>query len=688
MELCKKIRILVSIAGFLWHGFSAAKALEKNSLPLTILREFSDCHVDLIQGDFQNAVGDFSQDEEYYFPVTRLSGELGKVMTTFRELFELRRQTCELILGAHDIGEERMRQVLQHYDYMINCDSDHHIHNYKHSQCYSEYVYTIMTYPIENLLFKFPVYEITIDGNAQNLRVRVIGYTWSELCFFVIKARLNFSSAAPSVRQHIHLRRFIKESMSLLFNTCPWIASSAVHGVSVSNGSIILPGGGRKILNAPTIGIDTFLHGVLQTQGNSMDFIRKYHIQIYKSPVKGRELESKFALIAAGTLYASSQIYAKKYSFYESTVSFNFITCHPSSKYISFTMYIRPYSIGAWLSIFLTFLVSIYVISVQLERKDFSRKALYISTRIVLEQGITFRSSGIKKNTITYFVFALLLITWFIITNAYKGKVVTAFTAPLPSYQMEKIVEAVGKDYKVLLLYPEGFVENLQWRYSEYHRNVITDQQHLSINNLFLSALWTYVNTRNFTEELSLFIFRLMNQTLYVDDYRNRTAFVEAKFQECGKTILIGDNFELNEFRKTVKDKFGKKKWSNVYYGKDKYLLTNNYWKLGPVNWDKGNIVGCRVQSFVHSGILPRLTRRLHGENQLVTEEFQIRPMSLSSNGVSIFCIFGALVGLAILIFPAELQFNQIYFVLSVICSFFRNNIRVRYYSFGVHRKS
>jgi len=87
------------------------------------LLEFSECHIDVIEGS-EKGYFDFLMNFEYYIATTRLSIEdkqLGEVSLKFNETRRWSRQNCELILASHEPRNEEIQRVHAQFQWLLEC---------------------------------------------------------------------------------------------------------------------------------------------------------------------------------------------------------------------------------------------------------------------------------------------------------------------------------------------------------------------------------------------------------------------------------------------------------------------------------------------------------------------------------------------------------------------------------------
>jgi len=137
----------------------------------------------------------------------------------------------------------------------------------------------------------------------------------------------------------------------------------------------------------------------------------------------------------------------------ENEVSFNFVSCYKNDDIVSCMGYLRPFDKIVWASVWATFFVTIAIVR-RIGYESWSDSTL-IAIGIVFEQAFLRDRNNTTKRCLSM----LLLLSWLLLINAYKGKVTTNITAPLQADNVKTVEEAIEKGYQGLMRLEDSFTE-------------------------------------------------------------------------------------------------------------------------------------------------------------------------------------------------------------------------------------
>jgi len=645
-------------------------ATKRVPIPEKLLLEYSECHVDLVEG---GEIGYFdflwNSTSYVYVPVTRLvlkeynktvlanvgkisalnpkfksDSNLRKFMLKLKMSRLYRRQTCELILGSHD--PVYTENVQLHFEWLLECGFKVKDPVGSERLCYAEYAFYVLLKQVKSAgLFRFKtiIYEITGSLNMP-LTIRVLGFDAHHFCDIILIGQVNDTNYSNA-----SLRVFMRDAIG-------WVFQDPVCGWEVHSDSV-LPGGYRKYLdNSTSAEPNSKLFRVMQiirhVFGTQRAIARhpRFFLEI-KAKSKFGRLVSAFMLETE--LMQSSlktDIIQQAFITLQTEISFNFVTCY-QAQVVSFLSYIRPYQANVWICILVTFSISVGVARKYFEDARTLADAFHVVTRIIFEQGVLRFTDGMVFRCF----FALMLLIWLVLTNAYKGIVTTELTTPIGSYQMKTIEEALEKKFQVLLRLRDDFSESEVGGLME--GIPVTQKQLESIStfvlargNDFFSKFVMQTENRDFTERYASTILRFRQQLIPVKNYKTLNTMVDSIFAQCGKTIFVGHGSELDQF---VLRMHRRKPGLSIYFGNDSFIPGSQYWEIYPLDWDKGNIIRRRLRSFEQSTLLQR---DLYGprKDSIRFNQRSVGAMSLASNILSLFPIYGVCIVVCMFIFCAE----------------------------------
>jgi hypothetical protein len=147
------------------------------------------------------------------------------------------------------------------------------------------------------------------------------------------------------------------------------------------------------------------------------------------------------------------------YTFFGREISYNFITCHPAEKYISFYIYTRPFGALLWLGIFTTLLsVSIWL-KVGIRLLSLRDEVVLMAYKFLLEQGVWF-STKMRQNFKFRLVLGSTLLCCLVLTNSYRG----ILTSDMVERGLKIIIRTV-KNYDARAdLHGRSFDEWKEWQ--------------------------------------------------------------------------------------------------------------------------------------------------------------------------------------------------------------------------------
>lgn len=623
---------------FLWisRPFSTVTG---SSLFHHLLFEFSECRIDIILNT--NIVrSKYVEDIPLAHsptPVTLMAvgSEMRKAMRRLRESNFSRNQPCELVLSNWTTSEPKYVRLLTNYfEWISLCGFDYWKPIGSEPLCFSKHLYYVFirygqsedSLPY-NVAYPEPIFEITLNSDDT-----IVARALPTAYFCYTSASTRFQSKNYS---EIYIRDFLDESQWLIFE-------SACR---------------RRVSGAGMDSTETFTP---LPQNNESIHAKKVRILLYdlfrsKNMVENSSVVEfdRMVFDNDGTwfkLNLPSNLYRKfsnpdSYNALIKQTRFNFVTCH-NDFYISLLALVSPFQYSMWgcvLSMLGLSAIFLYIYALQ---HSMSIGPTFLIVRLIFDQEV---SEVQKRDSPLLRVFSVFLcMTWFLITNVYRGKVTTNLTAPPPPYQMKSIEEAVERDFKVLLHYEPGVP--LFKTGNEMLRKTVIEYTIKYGWVLYISSMHRAIQENpEIARKHNATFQKILSQQFIFKGSDVMDQFVESEFCLCNQTILIGETVELSRFVFRV---HFKNPDLTVYEGQERILGINLNWEFVPTFWDKSDVFKHRFDSYSTSGILQN--QFLGKVNERILQKPHPKPMKLKSNFASLLIIYIIFILFSTLVFCTE----------------------------------
>jgi len=502
-----------------------------------------------------------------------------------------------------------------------------------------------------------PVYEMTLESNI--LTIRIFGF---HVCDSFLVIRI-------SVNSEILLRDVLDNLLGIILQhpeICPWsVVSTHETKIAFSNTSkgddkykteaeiakilLLLPF--KNIDEDPRVRIEIFPLPVLNPaplEGNYEFFAYnkncKQTYSLFSSILRHSELTRK-------SIGQIAMIPAFQFEL-------NFLTCYEYRKSLSFSVYLEPFYWTVWPFILLTLVASVFIF---VTFHQSIGNALFMTLSIIFEQGISLE----LKLSIFRFTFALMLLTWLILVNSFKGVVTTDLTLPVNPFRLETIREAIHEGFHILAMNSEPFMDSiLRMEPANFERGFILKNGTWHIERM-LDPSSDYIKTigkmgygapSGFLKSKKSSIHWEIQRKLLSPKRINRryNGDVDSMFNDCEKRILVGHNRNLVKYYDELKIK-NPQKAKVTYQGRDDSFPGSTYLIFGPLDLDRSNKVRKRLNGVYESflfglGFFGGKSDRVEDE-----QESGPTPLSLQSKIVSMFAIYGICIGICFIQFYAEM---------------------------------
>ena len=391
--------------------------------------------------------------------------------------------------------------------------------------------------------------------------------------------------------------------------------------------------------------------------------------------------------------YRTSGVESGGYFIPTESNGFRFLNCQLKEKSLSFRAYLMPYQSEAWITITVSIWLSTVFLTILFRFKNIPENGFLLIYSFLLEHGYHLSRRLTQMQAFNMFLTTFLLMG-IVITNGYKGIVITDLTAPIQESRLRTFKEAVEQNFSVLGSIIDDFIlgyrqevklaqelclrlnstkDNCSFhhrfvgKYVSYRKFLEEALETLTFSSAFLDYVKSYLKymprnvSNSYTEMLKSIYFRAKtfseDRTLSIIE--NGT---DAEFLKCNKTIFV-DNVD------TLKVLHGKLQFRidpslhTLYMVEDEIGESCNVWHMDSIQW-ANDLLSIRMNSIFSSGIygrwndFKRLKSITSSENANKRLDISKAPqkLGLSSNIISVFVIYLFLVALIPVVFIWENQ--------------------------------
>jgi len=614
-----------------------------------LVSEFADCHVDIFEP--ANIHLDLSG-LALNIPTTRLvEGKSLERATRGLDNDKFRRKgNCELILDTMSTTGSSISNLQEKFTWLTHCEE--FIFSIQRNPlhrplCYYQYSYHIVLnahidnyYPGLNPTIQ--VYQLNIM-QLQNLEIRLISRLFCGGLSYKVTVK-------TPIHNDVSLKGFLKNAEIILLEhpgICLWEIGSPLHGVINRNSTEELNSERKKLVE--------IVQGVFRPEkayepGPNFQMGLIKHDQGYNVPM------FLFPSAPMTNFVSSLGISARVL---RNRISFNLVSCCETQPFVAFKIYADPFQTIVWIGV-LWLTITSMVFLMKYNTYVGSRDGVpLLLARLVFEQEIKLDAPKLKKKYMLRLFCLFLCFMWLIFVNAYRSIVIMQISAPPPSSKIQRIVEALENNFKILVRYSDA-LEPSSIIYQYYNdsgyfttRNRMILALRMMNGNTFVSRIKDLAGTPTEREMNTngKIIMRLVDEII-VRHPAEHNALAVSEFDSCNKSVLVGEESDLYQFVKSGL-KRGKTK-HKIYYGTDSFLPENMYVIISGLHWDKSQVINRRMQCFLHSGIIHYLLNE--GKFKVNEENGADIPMSIhmESNILSIFLIFCLSLGSALVVFISE----------------------------------
>jgi len=350
------------------------------------------------------------------------------------------------------------------------------------------------------------------------------------------------------------------------------------------------------------------------------------------------------------------------------TSSFGFLNCMFKTRSVDFVVYMKALEIEVWILLGLSLLVSWTYLQILFHIKKIAENGLLLLYSYLLEHGyhICKKLEGQRAFNIFLTIFLLMGI---VLSNGYKGIVITGVTAPLQETRISTFEEVVALNYTILPTI-QPVVLNVARLAGPFTRKYIleTNPDHLFAFSYLSIAL------KNF-EKLIISLNTSSPQTRLFESIRSRiltwptrieTIFyhgMETEFLKCNNSVLVDrvDELKMIELKlNLIVNSDGSRTNRSIYMGKSSILSQGTGVTVPNTVWDQ-NLFTRRVGAIIESGIYNKWQEmrdleieNVHRRMEALTGE-PIR-LSLDSNILTLFVICSLFILFYVVIFIQEVQ--------------------------------
>jgi len=337
---------------------------------------------------------------------------------------------------------------------------------------------------------------------------------------------------------------------------------------------------------------------------------------------------------------------------------FEFVTCDRPEDFVDFEAFLKPFDLRAWLLLGLIVIVSTGFLMIILKLEGQSENVLLLLCSFLVEHGYHIRSSVLKLSSFNVFLTVFLFMT-IVLTNGYKGIVITDITAPLTGRQLiSTFEEAVKRNYT--LITPNPILRNQVFdfqRMNQYNETYMTDIWRMTYNSeyIFTDSVFYMSFTaalKHTTENFAVThpLFKSIRKLMISWVERDLSLLfngTDSEFLKCNKTILVDRSQELKiTFAKLSHVVESDKSRSNVRLNKGNDGILTQIWGIyvSRQKWDNG-LLAKRMSHLIASGIPNEFKEmeifglvKLQGLKEVKTR--QPSRLNLNTNILTLFAVY------------------------------------------------
>ena len=366
------------------------------------------------------------------------------------------------------------------------------------------------------------------------------------------------------------------------------------------------------------------------------------------------------------------------------TRGFSFMACNERSTYISFSAYSSPFDFHNWVSIGATVCISSLFLAIVFFLKKIEENGIILLYSFLLEHGYHLSRKLQEVRAFNIFL-TIFLLTGIVLTNGYKGVVITDLTAPAPETRLTTFKEAMEQNYSILLVVTDELITSINLTAAEFQKylfppgtlTITKDNVEYTFEDVYLKCALTIMCETNFIQNIveilkspsinnsspkgQLYENVLIKFVPWKERVFNLVANgTAAEFLKCNKTILVDTAYNLMPLYLKWKSETNAQKYS-IYMVNDEIGENRVGLHMESSQWDVGVMTG-RMSSMFSSGIysrwqdLRRLKYLTANENLEKRRDLSNHPkkLALSTNILTIFVIYFALFPITLVIFICE----------------------------------
>jgi len=625
------LRVFVFLTVFSKLGIAASL------LTLQLVTEFAECHINIVRPE-KEANSDVLDDlplEGVTPPVTqlRLGIRFNAIVSELNRTKFERKHQCTLMLTVGKLRRDEMYSLTFQFRWLTDCDFFVKDSAGSSPLCLSKETYFVFLRSAKSdfyiaSTYRVPVFEITFNADDS---IRLRAFPSENFCQTVLSIEF------VGKYQEIFIRQFLRIAQGTIFENsteCPWIVIMIDANAQISSIPSLISR--KKAPSFRNLLEERVIESLFRPQDAQGHTLRSHSFSVQKLRPKNM-VNYYFTGRWVLTQQLGRHITRDAYFAISKHTHFNFITCE-DNLFVSFSAYGQPFEARVWACVIFTFVFSFGCIYLKDKLTKSSSSSIFLVIRIIFEQETSLPIICSKTGSFLRTFSLFLCVTWFLITNAYRGKITTNITAPLPSHRLTTIEEAVANDYLVLMRYAD-FVQN--FTLAQVTRPLIEElavKQKWIFFILMLNS--TMAKDKGVALRYNSTYQRIVHKLFALKGSDVMENFVVTEFDRCGKSILIGETADLITFSARAYKRSSNLK---IYSGQEPILAVDMYWVLRPTYWDKSNLLKIRYDSYTHSGLFAYDFSENTTPGSMTAKGKELRPMQLRSNISSLFIILTTL---------------------------------------------
>ena len=367
-------------------------------------------------------------------------------------------------------------------------------------------------------------------------------------------------------------------------------------------------------------------------------------------------------------------IFTNGYWYPLETRGFSFLSCTERLSYISYSVYASPFDMYNWICIGASVCVGSSFLTLMFFLKGIDENGILLLYSFLLEHGYHLGRRLQQTRAFNIFISIFLLMA-IVLTNGYKGVVITDLTAPASEFRITTFKEAMEQNYTILSeVLPEPLLMLKQMDVANHLNDEGTEN---IVKEIYFSMAVSVIGDTFFRENIDDVLKKgIFNSSFSkVELYKTistRTSpgkesvlnilenGTRAEFLKCNKTIFVDSAYKLKPLYLKLRSELDPKRYS-MCMANDEISEYRVGWHIQNMDWDKGLITG-RMNKIFSSGIYKRwqdlrLIKYLTStENTEKQKDFSKHPMklALSTNILTIFIIYLVLIMLDLFVFLCE----------------------------------